>query len=873
MSERSLGDLETRRTRFEASIKKAQGVYSTLGDEKSPLAYRFSSQKPGSPERLEITKKVLATKTVLTETTIPKLEQRLHVIDEEIGSFRNNEQLVENYVAHIKSLADTESHLAKIRHAVMDGVLPQEELDSTEMYYNNLKNELEDPALVRGKEMYQAQRSVVTQEDEKQKATKSTTPVAQTSVVSVKQVTPAPKSTPAIPTPRPTVGVDVAKSTKVEVEQEPLVLVVDKWNRKVAVNDELIGFSENEMVVLKHLGEHLNKFVSREQLEKDLRDVGNASYVYHMVSQIREKFKAVLGEREVIARETVKSATKYKLVAKSVEFAVLETSQGVRCLVDPEEQTVKIGAKKHIFTKEELAVFTLIAKSDSHTLRARDLSKKLREVDIHDANQWKLVESIQKKIEKDPQSPKILLKSGRTAGVEYHLKGLDIEMVEKRTAEVTLPILVEQPVEKKVAPELLERHLAALEFIVLNPEGDMNTVINIMGNTKQDKPFTRPQTLFATKRGLSGAFKRVENDEATSDEKQVVDKIEHFVRDSGHDARRKFKEVVNNFFAKDRKPVVQIIDEPLPVEIPVDEPTEEEVSLVVTMLKGRKDLIKKYELAPIPDEILKEFATPAFRRKVERRTEEQLIELRRKAYEKFAQLIKSDQLVEMIGNTLTPRAQMVVEYFIDLDQNDQLDALEELLLKPKNGDKYSGTRFGVVGTKQEDEDGVKARTSKITKTSPPPAVATSVPTPRVIEAPKSQVTPNKPVAPVVPLTVVPVSVENVVKKTDLEKRLPDYEARVGKLIERVCGTQLEHFNVPQMAKIFNLKTKFLSDHEDIKAFTGPGGKPFYGVEEAVRLLAVKEFGNNLPNGIYKELKARIQAQVQLVLSTKDSHTQ
>jgi hypothetical protein len=131
----------------------------------------------------------------------------------------------------------------------------------------------------------------------------------------------------------------------------------------------------------------------------------------------------------------------------------------------------------------------------------------------------------------------------------------------------------------------------ALDYIAENPEGEIQEVINLLGNTKKGRSFTKNQADFALKRASGVLFSRVEASLATEQEQGIKTKIENTVMRQSWDAHNQIKEVIGNFFKTERKSVSEIIQTP-PIQEPPNPDNHRKIELS-TSIKPRKSAIER----------------------------------------------------------------------------------------------------------------------------------------------------------------------------------------------------------------------------------------------------------------------------------------
>ncbi len=850
----SLEQLKAKEVKLQDSLFKADRIELTYTSrmyiphlkeaiEKSPekARSRYTDQLL-QPQHIpmEANLRVADIKKAITNSATPKIVTSLVETQKRIREQDEASKHISRYASYLDELKGAETYVKVTQDRIQAGHLSDKALKEVQAYYSKIESLPQtDPELAHAREVYLASLEPQKNQD-------------QTTITHPVEVQP-------------------------HKEQEGLPSIkVDRNANTVQLDDgETIKLTRPQMAVFAKLASS-SEPLRASKLRGVLKNVGVSrnTGIRQVIREIRAKIEVDPNDPKILTMEDSRSNAKYSVNATSIEIAV--ESERSRLSKEawktfeikmPDGQIVKIQGQK---TADALKLFInttidnqvgienianqLYGKTDAESRSRTGAIVRFTRKTLK-PHGWTIIQSVPKE--------EMLYKKGvkkaeqKQARAKYYLEKIKPEDGKDEGALSPTPP-TEAPSATSVAElGLRKNHLKTLGYIKENPDGDMQKAIGLMGPTRKSIPHTRPQAAFASKRALWHLFNRNQLGTATEDEQKLKAEIEEAVGLKEKEAQAKFKEIINNFFSSDRKKVVDVI-ETKPFKEPLKElPTEAEVALLVTLYKHRRDIIRKFELPELPEELIEEVLR-GFPERLSL-TSEQIIQMRNTAYDKFANIVQSDQLNELYEQAPESAKKLII-YFMDIDPETQIEALRDALLTPTERHWQSQASQVIKYWQKLNGHVVKqVETERI---------------PRLPEAPQEQEIQDtsdlqelKTALQEVERNQLPAesTKEKHPKKSKIEQRIPDIRIKVTALVDVVLErSTTQSMNSAQMQRVYNMSTKYIKQAEE-RGYVSPrhikDSKPIYDIADIATLVFLKNQGNGLTPREIKDVHRLIHQEV------------
>ncbi len=787
---------------------------------------------------LEANIRVADIRGAIRDNAIPKIVQSLGKTQEQIRTQDESPEQISMYASHLEELKRAATYVEVTKDRVIAGLLTSGDLDEVKAYYSSIESlQQTDPELARAKEVYLAK----LQKQERQGRTTFIPPIEK----------------------------------RTGNEQEPLAsLKIDRSVSTVQVGgNEVVTLTKAQMAIFARLARETNEAVKPKTLRGVLKNAGVSpkTSITQVINEIRAKIEVDPNAPKILTMTGSRNGAKYAInanvefIGKSERSRLSKEGWKIFEIEMPDGQVVKIQGQRYADTLKHLLPATIDNPTGTESLsmqlygkadrssRSRVASKVAKVKSVLKPYNWTVIQPVPHEDLKFKKGVKST--EQQIPNAKYYLEKITPDGVQAKPATFPPTPPVETPPVQIPPVEfgLRQSHLDTLDYIRQNPDGRMQTAIALLRTTKKGIPHTRPQAAFAANRALWHLFNRNQMGIATEAEQALKTNIEQALGLKDVEAKAKFKEIVTNFFSSDRKQVEEVLKSK-EVKEPIKElPTEAEVALLVTIYKLRRDIIKKYELPQLPQDIIEE-ALKAFPGRLDLAADE-IVSLRNSAYDKFASIVQSDQLNELYDQAPESTKKLII-YFMEIDPETQLQALKEALLAPTE----AGWKV-VSGRVQEYWKGLDGHEIKSAQTGINP-----IPDPD--GKPENQK--HTDLADLSTSSVSPDNQTNSItekpKVYSLERHDPQLRQRIQGILdqlESIAADRSRTLTVPQLGNL-GIKAKFAQKVERegyIQSKKGRDHHPIFTVHEVAILLYLKDFANGLSKRDKKQIRHFVQEEL------------
>lgn len=585
----TLTELKTREQKLQDGLAKTEFVLATFGGPQ--YANRLTGKLGRTQIEAEIEEPIKTAQVVerLTGNALPYFETQLATVQSQIKQEEDEKpKSIAAYLDHQLKLTRAENYVTTSRKYLASGQIRPDQLQKAETYYAEQLDRGQDPQIKQGEMFYRQLAKEVEAEVVQKPDTK--TPEKKQEAQAKPETEPAPRIT---------------------IDRNANTIKIEDGNPHT--------LTKPQMALIVRLAKNPNREVSPKTLHAVLKNTGANPSRYFLgftIKKIRAKIEIDHNNPKILTTVGVTKGARYILRATSVEFVgesakARKSKEGHKIFnfTLPDGLVVKIQGKQNSDLLKLLLTTNVDNQAQSEDLAMALYGKTDRKSRV---NITQLIRRI--KLNLKPHNWTVVQSTPKEE--QLYRKGIKKSEQKLKKAKYYLEKITP---DKKVAKEptfgLQVSHLLAVDYILGNPHGDIQQVIEVLGTTKKNRRFTTGQAAFAAKRANALLFYRAQKGIATEDELKLKAAIESKIGLKDKEARVKIKELINDFFR-----VVHAVDEKQTAQKKVEAPAPEpqttsstqplsEKTPKITKIEGRLpdirsqislvlDLAKKQNAAP-----------------------------------------------------------------------------------------------------------------------------------------------------------------------------------------------------------------------------------------------------------------------------------